>query len=282
MKIFAGYYQDDEQGLVHTQYDIAINCCGRYELTHNETFKTNRPNGRVDFQLFYIARGKGLFKLNGKEQVVTEGHLVLYYPGEEQLYSYSNDDLPIIYWIHFSGYDTFSILNENNLSNGSIYYVGLHSELTLIFDKIITELNLARTNFFQICNLYVKELITLSSRYLLEASNTKYQKNDMLEQAIKYFNENSNQLISVKEYADQNNISCCWFIRNFKSYTGTTPMQYITNIRMNKAKSLLSNGDLSINQVASIIGYENALYFSRIFKKYVGVSPKNFTIQGEN
>lgn len=275
--MFSGYYKNDDHALIHTQYDIAINSCGRYELIHQNTFKTYRPNGRADFQLLYIARGKGYFTLDSKEHVVAEGNMVLYLPGMEQTYRYSNTDLPIIYWIHFSGFGVLDFLIDNNFDHGFIFFLGLHTELTLIFDKMISELNLARTHFFKICNLYVKELITLSARYLLESSGTRYKKDDMLEEAIKYFNENSNLEISIKDYADQHNMSCCWFIRHFKSYTGTTPAHYITNIRISKAKSLLNNGALSINQIASIVGYDNALYFSRIFKKYVGVSPKHFT-----
>ncbi len=276
MRIFSGFYIKDDQCLVHTQYDIAINSCGRYELVQNPSFITTRPHGREDFQLLFIARGKALIRLNGTDQVVTEGHLVIYYPGEEQFYSYELEDHPVIYWIHFSGFDTFNLLQANGLINGSSLYVGDHRTLTLIFDKIITELNLERTHYFETCNLYVKELLLLSSRYLLEASETKYHKNEMLEQAIKYFNENFHQSINIKTYADAHNISCCWFIRHFKNYTGTTPTHYITLIRINKAKNLLIHENLSINQIASIVGYDNPLYFSRIFKKYVGVSPKYF------
>ena len=54
---------------------------------------------------------------------------------------------------------------------------------------------------------------------------------------------------------------------------GMTPMQYITSIRMTKAKELLETTDLTINEIGDLIGYQNALYFSRIFKKTVGTAP---------
>ena len=68
-------------------------------------------------------------------------------------------------------------------------------------------------------------------------------------------------------------MSVCWFIRCFKRYMGVTPMQYLISIRMNRAKELLRNTDYSIQEISSLVGYENPLYFSRLFQRQTGRPP---------
>ena len=71
-------------------------------------------------------------------------------------------------------------------------------------------------------------------------------------------------------------MSVCWFIRCFKRYMGMTPLQYVTSIRITKAKDLLKNTAFTIQEVGRLVGYENPLYFSRIFKKQTGHSPSEY------
>ena len=267
MKMLVGFFKNEFEDIVNTLYDIAINSCGRYELVKQKEFKTYRPGGRGDYHLLYVAKGIGTFTINGEEQVLSEGNLVLYLPGEDHCYHYSNETSPIIYWLHFSGYNALKLLEENNLLNGRIFYVGINIDISLLFDKIIKELQFSKGKFFELCNLYIKELVTLCCRYVIECSSPTNKQNKLLDEAIEYFNDNFILPISIKDYANWQNISCCWFIRSFKNYTGTTPTQYITNIRINKAKNLLLGNSLTIGEIGDLIGYQNPLYFSRIFKK---------------
>ena len=71
-------------------------------------------------------------------------------------------------------------------------------------------------------------------------------------------------------------MSVSWFLRNFKQVTMKSPMQYILSIRINNAVSLLETTDYNVTEISAIVGYENPLYFSRIFKKQKGVSPSEY------
>ena len=71
-------------------------------------------------------------------------------------------------------------------------------------------------------------------------------------------------------------MSISWFIRSFRRYTNKTPMQYIISLRIANAKMLLETTDYSIKEIGCIVGYDNPLYFSRLFSKYTGMSPAKY------
>ncbi|MGO5232431.1 helix-turn-helix transcriptional regulator, partial [Thermoguttaceae bacterium LCP21S3_D4] len=89
---------------------------------------------------------------------------------------------------------------------------------------------------------------------------------ETIDMAIAYFNEHYSESISIEEYAQKIHVSTSWFIRNFKLYAGSTPMHFILQKRICNAEALLLNTEYNINEIAQIVGYDNALYFSRIFK----------------
>ena len=90
-----------------------------------------------------------------------------------------------------------------------------------------------------------------------------------------YFN-GQGRPINIDDYAKENHFSTSWFIRNFKLYTGITPKQYILKKRIYNAEALLQNTQYNINEIAQIIGYDNPLYFSRVFQKTKGISPSEY------
>lgn len=67
-----------------------------------------------------------------------------------------------------------------------------------------------------------------------------------------------------------------WFIRCFKDFTGSSPQAYLTDMRIEQAKDLLSNTSFQIAEIAELVGYSDPLYFSRIFKKKTGYSPNEY------
>ena len=84
------------------------------------------------------------------------------------------------------------------------------------------------------------------------------------------------QLQLLNDYAESLHISTNWFIHNFKQYAGMSPAQYNLSLRMVNAQSLLERTTYNIKEISEIVGYENPLYFSRVFKKEIGKSPAQY------
>lgn len=93
---------------------------------------------------------------------------------------------------------------------------------------------------------------------------------------VEYLKENLQNKHSLDELAFKYNISKQWLIWRFKKETNTTPMHFLNTLRLQKAKELILNQQISFGQIATICGFENQYYFSNAFKKAFGVSPSQW------
>ena len=93
---------------------------------------------------------------------------------------------------------------------------------------------------------------------------------------IKYFSEHYQENISLDDIINSVNISKSHFIRIFREYTNHTPMDYLNHFRIERAKELLCQTELSIKNISIDVGFSDEFYFSRLFKKRVGVSPQHY------
>ena len=228
--------------------------------------------------MLYVASGKTVFYFNGEPKEVAAGHMVLFQPKQEQHYEYFAVDRPEVYWVHFTGSDVKNILRHYDIPlDRYVIYSGSSATYAYLFKEMIHELQTCRTGFDELLEMYLRQIFLLIQRSWEERKPTvsSYLQEE-IDYARKYFNEHYNEDISIEEYAQSRGMSVSWFLRNFKQMTMKSPMQYILTIRINNAVSLLETTDYNVTEISTIVGYENPLYFSRIFKKQKCVSPSDY------
>ena len=278
MFVNSGYLHDSRAPIKDKSRPLIVTSCGTYRLKTVKRLPTWRPKGRLDYQLLYIVSGKGHFYFHGEDRVVYAGRMVLIQPRQEQRYEYFGEDKPEVYWVHFTGSDVKNILRSYNIPmDDPIFYSGASSTYSYLFKEMIYELQNCKTGYEDLLTMYLRQIFLLVQRTRQEERPTvsTYIQEEM-EFARRYFNEHYNESISIQEYAESRNMSVCYFQRNFKQIVKHTPMQYLLTIRVNNAASLLETTDYSMAEIAAIVGYEDPLYFSRLFRKIKGVSPRDY------
>jgi AraC-like DNA-binding protein len=94
--------------------------------------------------------------------------------------------------------------------------------------------------------------------------------------AIHFIHKSYHRDIKVEDIANRLGLNRSYFHRIFKEYTGVTPIEYLTRVRINRAKNLLVKTNLSMSEVAHNIGIGSQQYFTYLFKKGTGMSPGKF------
>nr|WP_279380102.1 AraC family transcriptional regulator [Sporosalibacterium faouarense] len=100
--------------------------------------------------------------------------------------------------------------------------------------------------------------------------------NELIQKIIIYIHDNFNKYITVGNLANKINMDSKQFYYIFSKIVGISPKQYLIQYRINHAKYLLLQENYSINEIAKMVGYEDAFNFSRIFKKHTGLAPSFF------
>ena len=279
MYINVAYVDEENPNLEDLSVPLRINNCGYYRVHTTPVIETPHPEGRNDYQLLYIAAGKGEFYFKGSKEptIVTKGNMILFRPSEPQVYYYYAVDKTEVYWVHFTGWKVEEYLERYELPHDeNVFYTGVSPDYPWIYNQMIRELQLQRVNHEDMISLYMHHIFITINRYIKERRETKNDTINDIERAAHYFKDNYNKQISIEQYAEEHLMSVNWFIHSFKSVMKMSPMQYIISLRIAMAKGYLENSTKNIAEISNEVGYENALYFSRLFKKYSGLTPTEY------
>ena len=274
----SGYLFNSRVPFREKKLPLRILSAGTYKLYSVPRLPTLRPRGRVDWQIIYIAAGKGHFILDGKEVIVPAGSMVLFQPKQVQDYFYFGKDKTQVWFVHFTGREVRNILRHYEIpTDGYILHTGISREYEDLFRRMRDELVRCSWGYEETLTYLFRELLMTMHRRMTEnAPRVSGFIQDEIDRARAFFDEHYNEEISIEQYAVSRNMSTSWFNRSFRSAVGTSPMQYILDVRIRNAQTLLETTDYSVTSIAALVGYENPMYFSRLFRKAKGLSPSKY------
>lgn len=245
--------------------------------------KWNFPSHKHDdlSEIVYIIDGEGTFVINNETFLAQKGDLLIYNKGvihEE----YSNPSNPLK--TYFCGISSLAIegLKELEIIPSSIEPVirnnKYSSKLESYISDIFEESSLKASGFEIICQNLLTSLITLINRIIkLQSKDTVSNGSHSLAHIIKeYIDKNYTKDITLKEIADKLFLSPYYMSHIFKKEMNNSPINYLIHRRIGEAKRLLVSTDMKVWEIAKIVGYENPNYFTLLFKKMTGESPKKF------
>jgi len=236
------------------------------------------PGIRDHYLIHYIISGKGYYFVHNQKFELHAGDTFLVYPNSEVTYvadSYS----PWEYcWVGFSGSDASIIINATDFSKDIpvIFNTPQGDTIKNHFMSIYE----ARGNEFQHAVKMTGQLYIALSLFMQHSKNneTFNSLQSYAHKGIAYISANYSYPITIKDIADYVGLSRSHLFRSFETVLNQSPKEYLTEFRMKQACYLLEHSDLSINAVATSVGFENSLYFSKMFHKQKGVSPRAYKI----
>lgn len=278
MYVNSGYLFNSRIPFRETKLPLRILSAGTYQLHTWPRLPTWWPRGRVDWQLIYISAGEGHFILDGREIIISAGNMVLYQPKQEQRYFFLGENSSQYWFVHFTGTQVRNILKHYNIPlDGYVLHTGISYEYEDLFKKMRDELVECSPEYEEMLALLFRELlITINRRMHEGAPRIAGFTQDEVTYAKNYFREHYNEDINIERYAASRNMSTSWFNKCFRSITGVSPMKFVLDVRMRNAQILLETTDGTISEIALLVGYDNPMYFSRVFRKEKGLSPLKY------
>ncbi|OCT14791.1 AraC family transcriptional regulator [Paenibacillus pectinilyticus] len=233
-----------------------------------------------DYYLVHtVLSGTGTFETGGRTYTCTAGDSFFIHPGE--LFTYIADaDNPWHYiWVAFTGRSAGTTFAQIGVSPQQAVVSGSNPRKIRHYYRHIRSC-FQQSDFPQLeelesegwLKLLLRELGRANTHHITNKPTAETDIKRQVGQAIRYLELQYTQSVSIDQLARNLGYHRTYLCKMFKQSTGLSPMQYLFNIRMERAKQLLQTA-MTIDQVASSVGFNDALYFSKQFHKWSGSAP---------
>ena len=259
--------------------DAMIYTCGY------ETCKPKHSYGpvvRSGYLIHYILSGKGFFQCENKIYHLSKGDAFLIKPNTLIYYQADTDEPWTYTWIGFQGLKIEAYLNRTTLMENPCVNYNENEILKCCHEKMFKAYQLPKNRDLMMNSILYEYLYNLSITFPKTDISQSEKHISYIEEALKYIESNYSEQISINKIAKWLNLDRSYMYRLFKSITGISPQEYLLDFRIRKACDLLKNTDLTITNISRSVGYEDSLYFSRLFKNKKGKTPSEYRIYHKN
>ena len=232
------------------------------------------PGVRDHYLIHYVASGKGTYVVSGVTYEVKSGDVFLAKPSQLITYTADQEDPWEYYWVGFNG------SNANRLALQLPFVADTPVHTCKNPEKIKKALfniflsrgpeNYSEALMVGYLYIFLAELMKENDR---PESRAQSSSSAYVTSAIKFIQFNYSHEITIDDIAKAVGVS--------RSHLGESPIDYLTNYRINEACYLLRCGNLSIAEIATSVGFFDQFYFSRVFKKSKGVPPSKYLASKE-
>lgn len=244
-------------------------CDGSYRIARN----VDRANVWV---LEYILSGKGTIQNAGSSDQVyypEAGDIYLLPAGNKQLYYSDEKDPWIKIFVNCRGPVVEGLADAYGISE-KILFTGM-SDLSVKFQEIYDLMN-AQNLTEELILARLEMIIHEIFRELGRRNQQMREEAEEIRKVKRYLESHVGQIVTIQEMSGLIFRSQDYLIKHFKEETGMTPYQYLLKRKMQIAERLLRDTAMPIGEVAAQLGYADAHYFSGLFKKERGISPRQF------
>jgi AraC-like DNA-binding protein len=241
-----------------------------------------RPQGCETAILMYCSAGSGFYSIDGgKKKKLEAKQLIIIPPNTPHVYGASDENPWSIYWIHMKGFFLRSFYRRLSQYLPIKITDVVGEEFRELFKRCFTLLKTPyqEEEYFFLCQL--AGTITALTLYAKKESDLYFsgESSRRLDKAFKYMTEHLHEKVSLKEITKAANLSSSRLHNLFHRMTGYPPIEYFLRSKIQAASKDLYFSRMPIKDIAAVYGIDDPYYFSRLFKKIMGVSPLEYRSQ---
>lgn len=244
----------------------------------------NWNKGRIldEYQIIYISKGKGYFESSScVKTTINEGSIIFLFPGEWHRFKPETETGWNEFWLACKGNIIENMEHHEFISRTTpIIEIGISERIVHLFSEIIEKTKHEKMGYqFYITGiaLHLCGIIQYKAKQFGQKTGNKTE--TLISRAQIMLREKMNQNIKIETVAQELNVSYSWFRKAFKNYTGISPKQYLLQLKIEKAKIMLSDNSKTIKEIAFELHFDNAAFFSKQFKQKTGRTPESFRIK---
>ena len=238
--------------------------------------RVDRPDGYKWDQILFCAAGSGALEYDGKEVRIDSGDYFFLPKNKPHAY-YPDSELWDVRWIVFEGSICDDILLRFGMTEPVVVTPSGETTMESIFDKMI----ISQENDILYCDYICSGLVY---DYLIEfhrlmdsdADSARSRQLSMLLPVLRFMQDNFRSDISMTQLSGIIGVTPQHFCRVFRKTMNVRPNEFLTQIRLDEAKRLLTDKNISVSAAAEKSGFRNAGYFSTVFRKHEGISPAQY------
>ncbi len=250
---------------------------GRY--TDYPGHSVTREAGSLNnFNIHYVASGRGYVEIDGIAHELQRGQAVLYFPLQEQRYYSSGSEPWDVRWVHFYGRALHDYMLERGLHQHRLWSLRQPADWEEAHLALLAEAEthtmlrpaLLSTRMYAALALFVQQAVPLSSQRSGRSENRVSELLPLLQQEAR-------KPFVLQEWAERAGVSPHYFCKLFKREVAMSPMDFVTRARLQLAKQwLLERKDANIGEIAVDVGYPSVSYFNKRFLAHEGMTPSEY------
>jgi len=236
-----------------------------------------RPEGYPGFHLLYCTSGEGRLLIEGKDYKIPSNSGFFFYPGIPHEY-YAEISPWTTWWITFDGYAVKDLVKYIGFGTHGVFHISDMEKLHKLHKELHIEVSRSGlANVYTSSVLLYKFLLEFRSLVRIENIKKRNINSRHLKQVLHFIEENYGQSISLNDMSEVAGVTPQHLCRLFRKAFNMRPVEYLTMLRLKKAKELLVNPDnLTLNEIGKLTGFNDTSYFCSVFKRYEGVTALEF------
>lgn len=229
--------------------------------------------------MHFVQFGRGTLVVRGEKYTLSRGDVFLLY--KNQAYEYYPDSVdPWSYtWVDFDATDTEGLFERCGFTVQKPYiHINDFAEIMDLLKRLYESYDAGELQYLN-CSAYflllLSKLIKNADKSIVPATREK-AKYRRVREILTYINNNYRMELSVHKIAFDNCLSVSRMMALFAEVVGMSPVVYVNRYRISAACEMLAGSNVTIAEVANAVGINDQLYFTRVFKKFKGVSPRQY------